>query len=61
MATLTRLRKSFGEQAELRDSVTNGGSETAAPWLLTAHCTPVYSRSHCGIEALQSRMVLVVH
>ena len=31
MATLTRLRKSFGEQAELRDSVTNGGSETAAP------------------------------
>jgi hypothetical protein len=47
--------------AELRDSATKGGSETADAWLLTAHCTPVYSRSHCGIEALQSRMVLVVH
>jgi hypothetical protein len=48
-------------QAELRDSVTDGGSETAAPCLLTAHCAPVYSRSRRGIEALQSRMVLVVH
>src|SRR6266496_5513694 len=27
--------------------------------LLTAHCTSVYSRSRCGIEALQSRMVFV--
>jgi hypothetical protein len=61
LSTLTRLRKSFGEQTELRDSVPGGGSEIAAPWLLTAHCAPVYSRSRRGIEALQSRMVLVVH
>jgi hypothetical protein len=51
---LRRGRQSF---AAVRD----GGSETAAPWLLTANSAPVYSRSRRGIEALQSRMVLVVH
>jgi hypothetical protein len=58
---LLAIAKASAWQAELRDSVTDGGSETAAPWLLTAHCAPVYSRSRRGIEALQSRMVLVVH
>ena len=54
-------KKALACRAELRDIVSNGGSETAAPWLLTTHCAPVYSRSRRGIEALQSRMVLVVH
>jgi hypothetical protein len=53
--------KASAWQTKLRNSVTDGGSETAAPCLLTAHCAPVYSRSRRGIEALQSRMVLVVH